>query len=81
MVDHIVGLSIEGIKGDDEMGLMDILKKTYEYTNNKVNTTKEKAAEMDTYELVRAWRNCSDPIKKGAYYQEMQTRNDIDRYL
>ena len=63
------------------MGFMDILKKTYEYTNNKVATTKEKAAEMDTYELVRAWRNCSDPIKKGAYYQEMQTRNDIDRYL
>lgn len=65
------------------MGFMDTLKKTYEKTTNRINAAKEEAVKLDNYELVRKWRNCSDPIKKGAYYQEMQTRDrdDIARYL
>lgn len=63
------------------MGFMDVLKRTYENTNNRINATREQAERMEDYELVRKWRNCSDPIKKGVYYQEMQKRTDIDEYL
>ena len=48
---------------------------------NKMDQTAEEAARMDTGTLVRRWRNCSDPIKKGVYYREMQTRNDVREYL
>lgn len=63
------------------MGLMDIVKRTYEFTNKRREEVRKKAAKMQTYELVRAWRNCGDPIAKGVYYQQMQTREDIGDYL
>lgn len=64
------------------MGLfMDYAKKALNSTNEKINKAKEEAARMDTGTLVRRWRNCSDPLKRAAYYQEMQSRDDVRDYL
>lgn len=49
--------------------------------SSKMDKTTEDAKRMSTATLVRNWRGCTDPIKKAAYYREMQSRDDIGDYL
>ena len=70
--DHIVG---EDIKGDDKMGLMDFVQKTYDSTNKRMSDAEQEAGKIKyDDELIERWRNCREPIKKTAYYKEMKNR-------
>ena len=49
--------------------------------DSEIDKIATEAARCETDVLVRKWRNCSDPLKKGIYYREMQSREDVEDYL
>ena len=45
-----------------------------EKQNEKYEQAMSELDRLDDVQLVRRWKNCSDPIKKGVYFREIRDR-------